>query len=446
MNGSKHIAISGAGLVGSLLSIYLINRGYQVSVFERRSDMRKNTLEGGRSINLALSNRGLRALDEVGLADEIRKVAIPMHGRIMHDPAGVLSFLPYGTEGQFINSVSRSALNIVLMNKAEALGVDFHFDHRITKVDFENTTMSLADGPSFKELKFDLIIGADGAFSAVRSAFQITDRFNYAQDYIDHGYKELHIPPGMAGAFQLEKNALHIWPRESFMMIALPNPDGSFTCTLFFPFEGSPSFSNLKTDAEVSMFFDNTFPDAVRLMPTLLEDYNANPTSSLVTVRCHPWVKNNTLLIGDAAHAIVPFFGQGMNAGFEDCRILNDLLTMHNDNWQAVLSHFQNTRKKDADAIAQLALDNFIEMRDLVADADFLLRKKIEARLHQLYPTQWIPLYSMVTFHDSMPYSVAYGTGLKQKKIMDEVMKRNEIERAWESLDFKAIADSLKQA
>lgn len=443
MNSSKHIAICGAGLVGSLLSIYLAKRGYKVSVFERRGDMRQSSYVGGRSINLALSNRGIRALDEVDLAQEMKKVAIPMHGRVMHNRAGELSFLQYGKEGQFINSVSRSALNIVLMNKAEELGVDFHFEQRITKVDLEKTILTVDHGESTVVRNFDLIIGADGAFSAVRSAFQITDRFDYSQDYIDHGYKELHIPPGAAGSFQLEKNALHIWPRESFMMIALPNPDGSFTCTLFFPFDGSPSFSQLRTDAEVSMFFESTFPDAVKLMPTLLEDYNANPTSSLVTVRCYPWIKNNTLLIGDAAHAIVPFFGQGMNAGFEDCRILNDLLNQYDDHWENVLPKFQHERKKDADAIAQLALDNFIEMRDLVADADFLLRKKIEARLHQLYPAQWIPLYSMVTFHENMPYSMAYETGQKQKKIMDEVMKRSGIEKNWELLDFKAIIELL---
>lgn len=443
MNSSKHIAICGAGLVGSLLSIYLARRGYKVSVFERRGDMRQSSYVGGRSINLALSNRGIRALDEVDLAKEMKKVAIPMHGRVMHNRAGELSFLQYGKEGQFINSVSRSALNIVLMNKAEELGVDFHFEQRITKVDLEKTNLTVDHGESTVIRNFDLIIGADGAFSAVRSAFQITDRFDYSQDYIDHGYKELHIPPGAAGSFQLEKNALHIWPRESFMMIALPNPDGSFTCTLFFPFDGSPSFSQLRTDAEVSMFFESTFPDAVKLMPTLLEDYNANPTSSLVTVRCYPWIKNNTLLIGDAAHAIVPFFGQGMNAGFEDCRILNDLLNQYDDQWEKVLPQFQHERKKDADAIAQLALDNFIEMRDLVADADFLLRKKIEARLYQLYPVQWIPLYSMVTFHENMPYSMAYETGQKQKKIMDEVMKRSGIDKNWESLDFKAIIELL---
>jgi len=441
---NKKIAIAGAGLVGSLLSIYLAKRGYQVSVFERRGDMRSSGYEGGRSINLALSNRGIRALEEVGLAEEIKKVAIPMHRRAMHDREGNLTFQPYGKEGQFINSVSRGALNIVLMNKAEELGVEFIFQHRITKVDLESTTLTTVDSrQSTVDRKFDLIIGADGAFSAVRGALQFTDRFDYSQDYIDHGYKELHIPPGAAGAFKLERNALHIWPRESFMMIALPNPDGSFTCTLFFPFDGNPSFSKLKTDAEVSMFFESAFPDAVELMPTLLEDYNTNPTSSLVTVRCYPWVKNNTLLIGDAAHAIVPFFGQGMNAGFEDCRILNELLNQFNDDWKKALHAFQQSRKKDTDAIAQLALDNFIEMRDLVADADFLLRKKIEARLHQLYPTQWIPLYSMVTFHDSMPYSIAYETGQKQKKIMDEVMKRPGLEKNWESLDFKAIVKSL---
>ena len=445
MNSSKHIAICGAGLVGSLLSIYLAKRGYKVSVFERRGDMRHGSYVGGRSINLALSNRGIRALAEVGLAEEIKKVAIPMHGRVMHNRAGELSFLQYGKEGQFINSVSRSALNIVLMDKAEELGVDFHFEQRITKVDLEKTILTVDHGESTVVRNFDLIIGADGAFSAVRGALQFTDRFDYSQDYIDHGYKELHIPPGTAGSFQLEKNALHIWPRESFMMIALPNPDGSFTCTLFFPFEGSPSFNRLKTDAEVSMFFESTFPDAVKLMPSLLEDYNANPTSSLVTVRCYPWVKNNTLLIGDAAHAIVPFFGQGMNAGFEDCRILNNLLNQYDDQWGKVLPQFQHVRKKDADAIAQLALDNFIEMRDLVADADFLLRKKIEARLHQLYPTQWIPLYSMVTFHDNLPYSVAYETGQKQKKIMDEVMKSSGVEKNWESLDFKVIIESLNK-
>lgn len=443
MSAKKSIAISGAGLVGSLASIYLRKRGYDVTVFERRHDMRKSGAEGGRSINLALSNRGIRALEEVGLADELKKVAIPMHGRMMHDRQGKLSSFAYGKEGQFINSVSRSGLNIVLMNEAERLGVQFRFDQRIQKVDFEKTRLFIE---SRSGEPFDLIIGADGAFSAVRGSFQFTDRFDYEQNYIDHGYKELHIPPGANGSFQLEKNYLHIWPRESFMMIALPNPDGSFTCTLFFPFDGNPSFDMLKTNADVEKFFEESFPDARKLMPTLLEDFNANPTSSLVTIKCYPWVRNNTLLIGDAAHGIVPFYGQGMNAGFEDCRILNDLLSQHNDNWTTVLPEFQQLRKPDADAIAQLALDNFIEMRDLMADADFLLRKKIEGKLYELFPDKWIPLYPMVTFMDNMRYSDALRTGQKQKRIMDEVMKTPNLEHSWQQLNFQAIVNQLTAA
>lgn len=442
MSTKKSIAIAGAGLVGSLLAIYLKKRGYHVTVFERRGDMRKNGAEAGRSINLALSNRGIRALEEVGLADELKKVAIPMHGRMMHDKQGKLSSFAYGKEGQFINSVSRSGLNIVLMNEADRLGVQFRFDQRVTGVDLNKTQLQI-NGSSVTDLQFDYIIGADGAFSAVRGAFQFTDRFDYEQDYIDHGYKELHIPPGTAGSFQLEKNYLHIWPRESFMMIALPNPDGSFTCTLFFPFEGSPSFESLKTKKEVENFFEETFPDAKKLMPELLHDFEINPTSSLVTIKCYPWVRNKTLLIGDAAHGIVPFYGQGMNAGFEDCRILNDLLNQHQDNWDSVLSVFQKQRKPDTDAIARLALDNFIEMRDLVTDADFLLRKKIEGKLYELFPDKWIPLYPMVTFMDSMRYSDALRTGQKQKLIMDEVMKTPNLENTWQSMDFQAIVNQL---
>lgn len=441
---SKHIAISGAGLVGSLLALYLRKRGYQVSVYERRGDMRRSDYVGGRSINLALSNRGIRALEEVGLADELKKIAIPMHGRMMHDIKGTLSYQAYGKEGQYINSISRSALNIALMNEAEKAGVEFYFDHRTEKIDLSATILTTVNSQqSTVDHTFDLIIGADGAFSAVRDAFRMSDRFDYQQFYIDHGYKELCIPAGIAHSFQLEKNALHIWPRESFMLIALPNPDGSFTLTLFFPFEGTVSFDKIKTEKEILTFFESTFPDAKALMPTLLEDFRNNPTSSLVTVKCFPWVKNNTFLIGDAAHAIVPFFGQGMNAGFEDCRILIQLLDQHADNWDKVLPEFQKLRKPDADAIAQLALNNFIEMRDLVADKEFLLRKKIEAKLHQLYPSQWIPLYSMVTFYENIRYSDAYATGEKQKRIMDEVMVRPNIENTWEALDFSEIVGKL---
>jgi len=441
---NKHIAITGAGLVGGLLAIYLRKRGYEVSVFERRPDIRQQLADAGRSINLALSNRGLAALDAVGLSHQVKQVAIPMHGRMIHAVDGRLTFQAYGKEGQFINSISRKDLNILLINTAEEAGVKFNFDRRVSDVDLKNTSLTyLLDGTTSSR-NFDAIVGADGAFSVVRLAMQFTDRFDFSQDYIDHGYKELHIPAGDASAFKLEKNALHIWPRESFMMIALPNPDGSFTCTLFFPFEGTPSFNTLKTQDSIQNFFKITFPDAIALMPKLLDDFESNPASSLVTMKCYPWARNNTLILGDAAHAIVPFYGQGMNAGFEDCRILNDLLDQHNDDWNKAVASFQELRKVDTDAIAQLALDNFIEMRDLVADADFLLRKKIEAKLHTLYPDKWIPLYSMVTFHENIRYSEAYRIGKKQKVIMDKLMEQPGIDTTWESVNFEQLAHLIQ--
>jgi kynurenine 3-monooxygenase len=440
---NKSIAIIGAGLVGSLLAIYLAKRGYRVSVYERRLDMRKHLIEGGRSINLALSNRGIRALHEVGLAEVLRQNAIPMNGRMIHGENESLNFQPYGKTGQFINSVSRGGLNMVLMTEAEKHGVEFFFEHRCVHVDFAKSDLVIKFNEAILHRTHDVIIGSDGAFSAVRHAMQYTDRFEYAQTYIEHGYKELRIPAGENGTFLMEPNALHIWPRESYMLIALPNPDKTFTCTLFLPFEGPASFGKLKSEEAIQHFFEKNFPDAARLMPSLLEDFRDNATSSLITVRCYPWVRNRTLLIGDAAHGIVPFFGQGMNAGFEDVRILNELLQQHEDHWKPTLAAFQQLRKPDTDAVAQLALDNFIEMRDLVADKNFILRKKIEGRLHELFPERWTPLYSMVTFHDDIRYSDALIAGERQKKIMDAVMSTPGLEANWESLNFEGIVNQL---
>ena len=444
MNAPKHIGIIGAGLVGTLLSIYLAKRGYRVSLFERRGDVRLKNSDEGRSINLALSTRGIKALSEVGLTSAVKDLAIPMHGRVMHDLSGKLSFLPYGKEGQYINSVSRNGLNSILLDEAGKNGVGLFFHHRCISVNLNGTsaTFQTIDGNSTSQ-DFDMLVGADGAFSVVRSAMQITDRYNYAQSYLEHGYKELQIPAGANGEYLLEKHALHIWPRESFMMIALPNPDATFTCTLFFPFEGDMSFASLSSDEKVVSFFRKVFPDAVGLMPELLHDYKTNPTSSLVTIQCFPWIRNNTFLIGDAAHGIVPFYGQGMNAGFEDCRILNELLDRHRDQWTAALNEFQHLRKEDTDSIAQLAFDNFVEMRDLVADPEFLLRKKIEARLHELYPEKWIPLYTMVTFRDDIRYSQAFHAGKKQSRIMDEIMMQPGIAANWQDLNFREIVERL---
>jgi len=439
----KNIALMGAGLVGSLMAIYLKKRGYNVTMYERRSDMRATGAAEGRSINLALSNRGLKPLTEVGLEKEVAGMVIPMNGRVMHSVEGHLTFQPYGKEGQFINSISRGGLNALLMDKAEALGVEIVFDHKCLDVNLEQTEVRLEHNGVEKVISADLIIGTDGAYSSIRTALQKTDRFNYHQRYIDHGYKELSIPPAEDGGFLIEKNALHIWPRGNYMLIALPNIDGSFTVTLFFPFEGEKSFATINTDKEVTAFFSDIFPDVMKNMPTLLEDFKTNPASSMMTVKCYPWVKNKTLIIGDASHAIVPFYGQGMNSGFEDCRVLNDMLNEHNDDWDKVLPLFQAERKPDADAILELALRNFIEMRDLVGDESFLVRKKIEAKLHEKYPSKWIPLYSMVTFHENMRYSEAIAKGEQQKAIMDRVMAQEGILENWESVDLESIVNQL---
>jgi len=433
---SKKVTIIGAGLVGSLLSIYLTKRGYRVSIYERRSDMRKTAISAGRSINLALSDRGIRALEEVGIMDDIRQIAIPMHGRYMHQVDGSHSYQAYGKEGQYINSVSRGELNRKLMDLAEKNGVDIHFNHRCDHINWSDYAIRFTDTEKNKEVNTtqDLIFGSDGAFSAARLSHMLQhDRFQYQQYYIDFGYKELTIPPGENGGFRMEKNALHIWPRGNYMLIALPNTDGSFTCTLFFPFEGSPSFQSLDTPDKARDFFNSTFPDASEMMPTLELDFAHNATSSLVTVKCFPWVREDRFaLIGDAAHAIVPFFGQGMNCGFEDCAVLNGLIDKFEDNWDRIMPEYQRLRKPDGDAIADLALNNFVEMRDKVADPKFLLQKKIEARFSAKYPDKWIPAYAQVTFSPHIRYSEALRNGNRQERIMQDVMSIPDIEKIWD--------------
>ncbi len=423
----KHsVSLIGAGLAGSLLATYFAKRGIQVDLYERRLDMRKVKISAGRSINLALSTRGIHALKEVGAYEAIAKHAIPMRGRMLHAPDCTLSFQPYGKdENEFINSISRADLNIELMNLAEATGnVKIHFEERCVggnpttgEIYFENEVTK-----SRKNLSSFPVIGTDGSASALRTAMFDAGLADCRQDLLAHGYKELTIPPAENGEHQMETHALHIWPRKTFMLIALPNPDGSFTCTLFLALTGSESFQSLQSPDDVVLFFKKYFSDAYLMMPTLTDDFFENPTGTMVTVRTAPWsIEGRWALLGDAAHAIVPFFGQGMNCAFEDCTVLNECLELlPREGWRGVFERYFELRKRNAEAIADLALENFIEMRDRVADPKFLLRKKVEHKLEECFSDRFIPKYSMVTFH-RVPYSLAQRRGVIQDEILDQL-------------------------
>jgi kynurenine 3-monooxygenase len=440
----KKALVIGGGLVGALHAANLSKKGYSVKVYERRPDMRNVEMVAGKSINLALSTRGWKAIDMVGLGDKIRQLAIPMHGRRIHDMQGNVGYQPYGKEGQAIYSVSRGELNVALLNKAEKdFQVEMHFEWKCTGVDFEKSVAHFehsATGEQRTETA-DLIFGTDGAFSQVRADMQRTPRFNYQQEFIPHGYRELLLPAGPNGSFLMDKNALHIWPRGGYMLIALPNPDGSFTCTLFMPYEGKHSFAALDSDERIDAFFKEIFPDFYEMIPNLIENYHSHPLSDLVIIRCFPWVRNRTCIMGDASHAIVPFYGQGMNSGFEDCSVMNELIDRFEHDWDEILPRFEVLRKPDADAIAELAMRNYVEMRDLVGDPQFLLQKKIEAKIHEKHPDKWTPLYTQVTFSHTR-YSEALAEGKRQDRIMAEIMNMPDIEHIWDSdeVEHKILA------
>ena len=413
----------GSGLAGGLLAAYFGRREYEVELYERRSDPRAGNFVGGRSINLALSTRGIHALQQLGIADEVLKHAIPMRGRMIHDKSGELHFSPYDRDPtKHINSIGRAALNSTVIEAALRYpNVRVHFNHRCTDVDLDSATAQFIESTSdgVVEAGGDAVIGVDGAFSAVRQAMQKRrPDFQYHESYLAHGYKELTIPPALDGSWRMEKEALHIWPRKSFMMIALPNPDGSFTCTLFWEFKGPRSFETTTSDDQVRRFFEEEFPDVVPLMPTLLEDYRDNPTGSLVTIRCAPWYyKDKVALVGDAAHAVVPFYGQGMNAAFEDCLVLDECLAQFPDNRERAFAEYFSRRKENADALADLAVENFIEMRDKTASRLFRAKKKLDHLLEGLLPGIYLPLYTMVTF-TRMPYARAARRALLQNRIV----------------------------
>jgi kynurenine 3-monooxygenase len=400
----------GSGLAGGLLAAYLGRRGYEVDLYERRADPREGNIVGGRSINLAISTRGIYALEEIGIADEALRNAIPMRGRMIHDKSGTLHFAPYDVDPKkCINSIGRAALNATVIEAAQRYSdVRVHFNHKCTDVDIDSAVAHLDTETTAVTAQGDAVIGVDGAFSAVRTSMQhAIPKFENDESYLAHGYKELTIPPGPDGSWLMERNALHIWPRKSFMMIALPNPDGSFTCTLFWEFEGPRSFARTKTNDDVRRFFEEEFPDAVPLMPSLLDDFRNNPTGSLVTIRCAPWFyRNKVCLVGDAAHAVVPFYGQGMNAAFEDCVVLDECLEQFSENREFAFGEYFRRRKENADALADLAIGNFIEMRDKTASKTFRAKKKLDHTLEATLPGIYLPLYTMVTF-TRIPYANA---------------------------------------
>ncbi len=422
----SHFTLVGSGLAGGLLAGFLGRRGYEVDLFERRPDPRAGNTVGGRSINRALSTRGIHALQQLDLADEVLRHAIPMRGRMIHDKNGALHFSPYDRDpNKCINSIGRDILNTVVIEAAQRYAnVRVQFNQRCTEVDLDTPAAHFVDAQSGETMthRSDAIIGVDGAFSAVRGSMQRLNRFEYSQSYLAHGYKELTIPPAADGSWQMEKNALHIWPRQSFMMIALPNPDGSFTCTLFWEFEGPSSFASTQTEAEVSRFFEEEFADAVPLMPTLLEDFATNPTGSLVTIRCAPWYYGDKVaLVGDASHAVVPFYGQGMNAAFEDCVVFDECLAEFPNERRKAFAEYFAQRKENADALADLAVHNFFEMRDKTASRLFRAKKMLDHTLEGWFPGTYLPLYTMVSF-TRIPYAQAWRRAKLQDRIVYAVL------------------------
>ena len=431
----KDITIVGAGLVGSLCALYMTKRGYKVNIFERRKDLRSEIISAGKSINLALSERGWAALKKANVHDDVMKIAIPMYKRIMHDTKGNLSEQAYGNPGQAIYSVSRAELNSLMMELAEKKGAKLEFNQFCTDVDFDAKSVTFENTitKEINTINSDIIIGADGALSEVRNKMIQKLEHDFKLIKIEHSYKELLIPAGVNGAHLIDKNALHIWPRGEFMLIALANLDGSFTCTLFAPTVGKDSFENLNTKEEVESYFNIIFPDFSLLVPDLFQQWENNPTSSLGVIRTYPWnVRGETILIGDAAHATVPFYGQGMNAGFEDCRILDELLDKHKDDLKSCFDEYTRVRKPNGDGVQDLSIQNYVVMRDKTADPLFLLQKKIEQKFANLYPDKWVPLYSMVSFTNT-PYSEAWEIGIKQEKLMQSIMSIPDIEKIWRS-------------
>jgi len=439
----KSFTVAGGGPVGTLLAISLARHGYKVGLYEGRPDSRRTSIYQGKSINIALSDRGWTSLEKIGISAKAKGQAIPMFHRAIHDTAGELSALPYGQEGDAIWSVSRGGINEQLLDIADdEPNISTHFEHRLVDVDFESATATFrVEGDREVVVESDFLFGADGAHSKVRRLAHNLPRFSYSQTYMPQCYIELNIPANPDGSHQLEKNALHIWPRKDFMLIALPNPDGTFTCTLFMNFEGDPSFESLQERSAVEAFFASNFADAMEYLENPIDVFMEKTAAPLFLVQVFPWSFNRKVgLIGDAAHAIVPFYGQGMNCGFEDCAELDALIKKHDHDWDQIFPAYENARKPNGDAIAELSKRNFVEMSDLSGDRRFQLRKKIEAKFSERFPELWTPLYSMVTFSPDVPYAEALRIGDEQNKVMEKIMAMPNIEDDW---DKQYVTDRL---
>ena len=424
MSRTSPVTLFGAGLAGSLLAVYLARRGHPVMVYERLPDMRKHEIPAGRSINLALAHRGIRALDAVGLMPEVQRLLIPMRGRMLHGKDGATSLTLYGrTPTEVIHSVSRPGLNMLLMDAAEKAGARFHFGQRVADVDFAANQVALVEEPGGRRhhVHAERLIATDGGGSAVRQALMRHRGVQVTEDILPHAYKELTIPAAADGSHRMERHALHIWPRGGYMLIALPNLDGSFTVTLFLAREGEPSFARLEQPGELKRFFAAEFPDALAMIPGLEKDFSNHPTGLMGTVHTASWhAGGRALLLGDAAHAIVPFHGQGMNCAFEDCLVLDQCLGRHGEDWDKVFAEFETLRRPNAEAIAAMALENYVEMRDAVRDPRYLLQKQLGFLLEERNPGMFVPRYSMVMFHH-LPYADARSRGAIQQRILDQL-------------------------
>jgi len=439
----KIFTVVGGGPVGALLAISLARHGYKVGLYEGRPDSRQTSIYQGKSINIALSDRGWTSLEKIGISADAKKQSIPMYHRAIHGIDGDLSSLPYGKEDEAIWSVSRGGINEQLLDIADdEPNITTHFEHRLVDVDFESATATfkVKNDKDFV-IEADYVFGADGAYSKVRRLAHNLPRFSYSQTYMPQCYIELNIPANPDGSHKLEKNALHIWPRKDFMLIALPNPDGTFTCTLFLNYSGDPSFESLRGRSAVEAFFRTNFADAMEYLEDPVNVFMEKTAAPLFLVQVFPWSFNRKVgLIGDAAHAIVPFYGQGMNCGFEDCAELDALITKHDHDWDQIFPAYENARKPNGDAIAELSKRNFVEMSDLSGDSKFQLRKMIEAKFSMRFPQLWTPLYSMVTFSPDVPYSEALRIGDEQNKVMERIMALPSIEDDW---DKQHVMDQL---